>query len=95
LVTILALAHEHDDDPDMRPYEDPMDEQRRKVLVTGIAACVPRIYRYFASDRRSATRAPREATAQLRGGAKVGRNDRCPCGSGKKFKKCSGAVTVH
>jgi SWIM/SEC-C metal-binding protein len=22
---------------------------------------------------------------------KVGRNDPCPCGSGKKFKKCSGA----
>jgi preprotein translocase subunit SecA len=23
---------------------------------------------------------------------KVGRNDPCPCGSGKKFKKCHGAV---
>jgi SEC-C motif-containing protein len=22
---------------------------------------------------------------------KVGRNDPCPCGSGKKFKKCCGA----
>jgi hypothetical protein len=25
---------------------------------------------------------------------KVGRNDPCPCGSGKKFKKCHGGVTV-
>ena len=25
-------------------------------------------------------------------GAQVGRNDPCPCGSGKKFKKCCGAV---
>lgn len=25
-----------------------------------------------------------------RGGAKVGRNDPCPCGSGKKYKKCCG-----
>jgi uncharacterized protein YecA (UPF0149 family) len=25
------------------------------------------------------------------GGGKVGRNDPCPCGSGKKFKKCHGA----
>ncbi len=25
--------------------------------------------------------------------AKVGRNDPCPCGSGKKYKKCHGAVT--
>jgi uncharacterized protein len=23
---------------------------------------------------------------------KVGRNDPCPCGSGKKFKKCHGAA---
>jgi preprotein translocase subunit SecA len=28
---------------------------------------------------------------QRTGGAKVGRNDPCPCGSGKKFKKCHGA----
>ena len=25
---------------------------------------------------------------------KVGRNDPCPCGSGKKYKKCCGANTV-
>jgi preprotein translocase subunit SecA len=30
------------------------------------------------------------ATAQRRAGEKVGRNDLCPCGSGKKFKKCHG-----
>jgi preprotein translocase subunit SecA len=27
----------------------------------------------------------------VRGSAKVGRNDPCPCGSGKKYKKCHGA----
>jgi preprotein translocase subunit SecA len=27
----------------------------------------------------------------VRSGAKVGRNDPCPCGSGKKYKKCHGA----
>jgi preprotein translocase subunit SecA len=27
----------------------------------------------------------------VRGAAKVGRNDPCPCGSGKKYKKCCGA----
>ena len=26
--------------------------------------------------------------------AKVGRNDPCPCGSGKKYKKCCGASGV-
>jgi preprotein translocase subunit SecA len=27
----------------------------------------------------------------VRGAAKIGRNDPCPCGSGKKYKKCCGA----
>jgi len=31
------------------------------------------------------------AVKQIVKGAKVGRNDPCPCGSGKKFKKCHGA----
>src|SRR6185437_798620 len=30
----------------------------------------------------------------VRGQAKVGRNDPCPCGSGKKYKKCHGAGTT-
>ena len=25
-------------------------------------------------------------------GAKIGRNDKCPCGSGKKFKHCCGSI---
>jgi len=32
-----------------------------------------------------------EAPKLVRAGAKVGRNDPCPCGSGKKYKKCHGA----
>jgi preprotein translocase subunit SecA len=31
-----------------------------------------------------------EAPKPVRTGAKVGRNDLCPCGSGKKYKKCCG-----
>ncbi len=31
-----------------------------------------------------------EAPKPVRAGAKVGRNDPCPCGSGKKYKKCCG-----
>ena len=27
-----------------------------------------------------------------RDGSKIGRNDPCPCGSGKKFKQCHGAI---
>jgi uncharacterized protein YecA (UPF0149 family) len=31
---------------------------------------------------------PRPPAPAMRVGNKVGRNDPCPCGSGKKFKKC-------
>ncbi|MBK9293872.1 MAG: preprotein translocase subunit SecA [Oligoflexia bacterium] len=34
---------------------------------------------------------PQEAKPVVRDVPKVGRNDPCPCGSGKKFKKCHGA----
>jgi preprotein translocase subunit SecA len=33
-----------------------------------------------------------EAPKPVRSGAKVGRNEPCPCGSGKKYKKCHGAA---
>ena len=33
-----------------------------------------------------------EEPKPVRAGAKVGRNDPCPCGSGKKYKKCHGAA---
>ena len=34
---------------------------------------------------------PRVAVPVVRSAPKVGRNDPCPCGSGKKYKKCCGA----
>jgi len=33
-----------------------------------------------------------EVEAQLSMGVKVGRNDPCPCGSGKKYKACHGKL---
>ena len=41
---------------------------------------------------------PEEAAPKImpvRRGPKVGRNDPCPCGSGKKYKKCCGAATLR
>jgi preprotein translocase subunit SecA len=34
--------------------------------------------------------AKQEPSQQIRSGPKVGRNEPCPCGSGKKYKKCCG-----
>ena len=39
----------------------------------------------------SALKDPTPIRPQVRTDIKVGRNDPCPCGSGKKFKKCCGA----
>jgi hypothetical protein len=39
----------------------------------------------------SRTGAVAAADTFVREGEKVGRNDPCPCGSGKKYKKCHGA----
>lgn len=47
--------------------------------------------------RSDANLPPRMRRPVARGAPKVGRNDPCPCGSGKKYKKCCGAPTggVH
>jgi preprotein translocase subunit SecA len=39
----------------------------------------------------NAAAAAAKAAPVVRSGEKVGRNDPCPCGSGKKYKKCCGA----
>ena len=47
-----------------------------------------------AQQRLLAARSNRETVATpqpRRAGVKVGRNDPCPCGSGKKYKRCCGA----
>jgi preprotein translocase subunit SecA len=36
--------------------------------------------------------APQASQPFMRDGTKVGRNDPCPCGSGKKFKQCCGVI---
>jgi preprotein translocase subunit SecA len=41
--------------------------------------------------RMAGTNGSASETAQRRTGEKVGRNDQCPCGSGKKYKKCHGS----
>ena len=35
--------------------------------------------------------APAKVETVVHQGPRIGRNDPCPCGSGKKYKKCCGA----
>ena len=45
------------------------------------------VYDFFRDAREKALAPP----TLRREGAKVGRNDPCPCGSGRKYKQCHGA----
>ncbi len=50
--------------------------------------------RQYTEGRADVEGRPEKASAQARAptkaAPKVGRNDPCPCGSGKKYKKCHG-----
>jgi uncharacterized protein len=95
LIPIMILAHEHDPDPEMRPYKDNIDAELRERLILGISGAVTAIYRYFAPKRqRMAAGLDSERTAYRQGERKIGRNDPCPCGSGKKYKHCCGKAAL-
>ena len=95
LVPIFALAHEHDPDPEMRPYKGPIPAELRERLVVGAAAAVMNIYRYFKARSIAPELSIRDSPTHRRSEPKVGRNEPCPCGSGKKYKLCCGTVTFH
>ena len=66
-------------------------------MLDGIRHDVPAaMFRVSVKSQQTAVRPqPRPQTAQkpmaVAGGKKVGRNDSCPCGSGKKYKHCCGS----
>jgi uncharacterized protein len=83
-VPIAVLARLGDDDPELQELLD--DQQKIAELTDAIAESAAAIYDY---SRSIADEPPQPYQRQA---AKVGRNDPCPCGSGKKYKKCCGAA---
>jgi len=72
-----------------------IDEERRKQMIAMMVAALKKIYDHFAPQRHAAAH---EAAATYRRSApKIGRNDPCPCGSGRKYKQCCAGKnqTVH
>jgi uncharacterized protein len=79
---IYLLGAEEVEEEEMALVDDPV--KRHKLAIEMEAAILP-IRKFWAPHRKSAVvQVQREAP-------KAGRNDPCPCGSGKKFKKCCGA----
>jgi preprotein translocase subunit SecA len=69
--------------------EEQLLEQRRRQE----RAAAPHIE--LSAPPKTEGGAAKGAATAVNRDAKVGRNDPCPCGSGKKYKKCHGAaVTV-
>jgi uncharacterized protein len=93
IVAIMALAYENHPDLGMRPFKEPIDDEKRDELMIACAAGVMRMYSHFLGQRKQYM--PETGTF-IRQGKKIGRNEPCPCGSGKKYKKCCGKEpTLH
>ena len=88
LVPMMMLHHEHDPDEALRP--PPFDDAVRGEVIEAMAMGAAQLYRHFGPARRAASRAERQALTFRRTAAKPGRNEPCPCGSGRKFKLCCG-----
>ncbi|HHQ4798344.1 TPA: preprotein translocase subunit SecA [Aeromonas veronii] len=85
VVSILSRVQVHERDVEA------MEEQQRQQ-----AEAAPRTYTHAAAESQLADEqaAGEEGhTTFVRDEQKVGRNDPCPCGSGKKYKHCHGQLT--
>jgi uncharacterized protein len=79
---IYLLGADEIEEAELPEVEDP---HKAHQLALAIEANLPAIHRYWLPLRKPAVETVK------RDEPKVGRNDDCPCGSGKKYKKCCGA----
>ncbi|MFN4290048.1 MAG: UPF0149 family protein [Permianibacter sp.] len=83
LLAIFSLAHGKDLRSD-NPDESPLRIDQRKAIVDSLTVQLQAAAEYFAEHPSSWRKQPIRVE-------KIGRNDPCTCGSGKKYKKCCGA----
>jgi preprotein translocase subunit SecA len=91
---VLKLYPEH---PEQLPAQRARRPMRREDMVlthdsatgAGFAANKEPVSSSDGQQRAQQTSGPK--VQQIRVGPKIGRNDPCPCGSGKKYKNCHGS----
>ena len=89
IIPVASLATGADlDQPDDGTPDPLMSAEKRAQYRGGLDDCVRAIDLYW-----GARRPPPPVAPVVRVAPKVGRNELCPCGSGKKYKRCHG--TVH
>ena len=86
LQAIVALTEDDTGALEVSPFSDDAPPSMSQDRVDAFANAVWAVYDLFELWRGIGPRV--ETVRKL---AKTGRNDACPCGSGKKFKKCCGA----
>ncbi len=67
-------------------HDGPLTQTVRQTLVESLPIAVQSLADYWRPWREQKTVVKE---------AKIGRNDPCPCGSGKKYKKCCAVSTLH
>ena len=75
------------------PIRDPKDVLQAKApqrTAPKLTASRNDLPQYSSSSTADAAPASKPKPQPVRVEAKVGRNEPCPCGSGKKFKQCHG-----
>ncbi|MFT3735554.1 MAG: UPF0149 family protein [Rhodocyclaceae bacterium] len=85
LINIIGVFDSGEKSPGIK-----LTSAERDELISAVAAGLQYLYAFWRRWLRvmSTPRTPHRADHQ------PGRNDSCPCGSGKKFKKCCGAPAV-
>ncbi|MBT8491828.1 MAG: SEC-C domain-containing protein, partial [Deltaproteobacteria bacterium] len=80
----VEIRREEDEIPELQARNREMHEHHQSAATSGSDASV-----YGDAADGSKTQVKKQQTVR-RSQPKVGRNDPCPCGSGKKYKKCHG-----
>lgn len=79
---VYLLGADEIEEEELKLVEDPVKAHK---LAQELEANLPAIHRFWVPRRKPAVQTLKREEP------KVGRNDDCPCGSGKKYKKCCGA----
>jgi preprotein translocase subunit SecA len=90
---VMPFPEEDEDDEVEQPKPDVNEQQRQaaKQTMEDFTRNIQRKKERELADLNFVGGDGSTSARPVNGGQKVGRNDPCPCGSGKKYKKCHGA----
>jgi uncharacterized protein len=93
IITAIAIPEERDGIFETLPGHQPKsDEEIEDILYGMLPVCVETVQEYGQELRRKMfPGTPQPEKHKTEPSNKIGRNEPCPCGSGKKYKKCCGS----